>query len=186
MRPLALHLTLLLGSACAPTVDDDGADDDASSDPPTLTCADPQEPGPGVASCGLHLGLFEGENWSSFATPDGETQALIVRRWEAQGAGHSAIYSLQAFAIQKDGCLLCIADAALLSYDSSHHNWIDVAWAQLTDQQLRFETRFQPADDPLTQWIWTFPLSGHELGEGGALLWGPLLLEPLDGLQPPA
>ncbi len=183
MRVL-LFLTL---AACAPTIPADDDDDDPTPTAPSLSCDDPQDPPPTVASCGLHEGIDETWNWSSFEQGGGGSSVLMVRKWEAQGAGHSAIYSLQGFAVQMDGCLVCVSDLSRLDYESSHHNWIDVAWGELDGVTLRFETRFQPLDDdPLGAWDWRYLLSGHDPADTTPTLWGPIELGPLSGLQPPA
>jgi hypothetical protein len=186
---------VLVLPACTPTVDDDsvGDDDDSVGDDdddggkPSLSCDEPEDPPPPVLDCGLQAAVPDDGNWSSFRSPDGEIEVLMVRDWVMQGAGFSAIYELVGFGAVLDGCRVCVDDAALLDYESSHHNWIDVAWLRLEDQELQLETTFQPAgDDPMNEWTWVYSLSGLHPEDREVVLWGPVELDGAGGMIPPA
>ena len=71
---------------------------------------------------------------------ESEEPALTVqlkRRFVESGAGESAIYDLDAFALILDGETHCVDSADALEYTNSHHNWQDVAMATL--DRVRYE-----------------------------------------------
>ena len=72
-----------------------------------LACQGTPEPPPPTAddvyACGLHDDVEAPDNFLVFDHEEAGLAVLIVRHWEAQGAGMSAIYSLAAFAITWEG-----------------------------------------------------------------------------------
>ncbi len=156
-----LTLTLAVAAACAPP------------EPPPPTADD-------VYACGLHEDVETPDNFLVFEHEGEGLAALIVRRWEEQGAGHSAIYSLAAFALTYDGTTRCLNDTSLFDYESSHHNWIDRATAVVDELTWSLGIRFQPEDDDVTSpWVWTFPLEAKD--GAGATVVGPVLLDLVEG-----
>lgn len=147
-------------------------------------CEGPPDPPPPTAddvyACGLHEDLEPPDNFLVFEHQGEGLAALIVRQWEAQGAGMSAIYSLAAFAITWDGQTRCLNDTALFDYESSHHNWMDEATATVDELTWTLGIRFQPEGDPATsEWVWTFPLEARD--DAGATVVGPVLLDLVEG-----
>lgn len=186
---LALPVVLALGAGCPPSIDDDDvADDDAADDDDaSLDCADPADPPPSVTDCGMHEDLPDADwNWASFRSEDGNVEVLIVREWEMQGAGFSTIWGLRGFAAMVDGCLVCVDDADALDYESTHHNWVDKAWAGLADQELEIYMPYQPEDDPMEEWTWRYLFSGLSIEDRTTVLWGPVDLLGWQGMIPPA
>ncbi len=148
-----------------------------------VACAPPDPPPPtadDVYACGLHADLEAPDNFLVFDKESEGLAVLIVRHWEAQGAGMSAIYSLAAFAITHEGTTRCLNDTALFDYENSHHNWIDQATAVVDELTWTLGIRFQPEDDPVTSpWVWTFPLEAKD--DAGTSVVGPVLLDLVEG-----
>lgn len=148
------------------------------------TACDPQEPPPPTAddvyACGLHHDVEAPDNFLVFDKASDGLAVLIVRHWEAQGAGMSAIYSLAAFAITHDDVTRCLDDTAAFDYENSHHNWIDRATAVVDELTWTLGIRFQPEDDAVTSpWVWTFPLEAKD--DAGTTVVGPVNLELVEG-----
>jgi len=149
-----------------------------------LACQGTPEPPPPTAddvyACGLHQGIETPDNFLVFDHEEEGLAVLLVRHWEAQGAGMSAIYSLAAFAITWEGQTRCLNDTSLFDYENSHHNWADEATATVDELTWTLGIRFQPEDDPATSpWVWTFPLEATD-GTGTSVV-GPVLLELVEG-----
>jgi hypothetical protein len=67
-----------------------------------------------------------------------------------------------AFALAWDGALDCVSDASLLSYESTHHNWLDVATVTIDGVRHDLNMFFQPEDDGIgAEWTWTYTLLRH-------------------------
>lgn len=149
-----------------------------------LACEMPPDPPPPTAddvyACRLHEDVETPDNFLVFEKESDGLAVLIVRNWEEQGAGMSAIYSLAGFAITHDGTTRCLNDTALFDYESSHHNWMDEASAEVDDLTWTLGISFQPEDDPVTSpWVWTFPLEATDAS--GATVVGPVLLDLVEG-----
>ncbi|MBI1947904.1 MAG: hypothetical protein HYS27_19595 [Deltaproteobacteria bacterium] len=133
-----------------------------------------------VYACGLHEDVETPDNFLVFDKESEGLALLIVRKWEEQGAGMSAIYSLAAFAITHEDTTRCLNDTALFDYQSSHHNWMDEATAEVDELTWTLGISFQPEDDPVTSpWVWTFPLEATDAA--GATAVGPVLLDLVEG-----
>lgn len=172
--PLTLGLVLAL-VGCPPT----GDDDDDSAPPPTLECDDPADDPPPVTDCGLHEGLANDWLWTSFGADD--VEVLLVREPVGQGAGHTTIYANRGLGLVMDGCVLCIDGENLLDYDTGHHNWWEDAWVKLDDQELHLHMQYQPEDDDMSDWLWTYYVEGVDLDDRETVLWGPIELQGLGG-----
>jgi hypothetical protein len=154
------------------------ADGDGVADAAPAADGAPRDGATGVDGCGFADKFKPSDEVLFFHDPKLKTEVQIVRRGIGRGGGFTAIYQLMAFGLLREGQLHCISEAKALSYDYSHHNWMD--FARATEGSVRYELNisFQPEDpnEPVSSpWVWTYPLRAFDLA--GNLLWGPELLE---------
>lgn len=178
-------LSLLLAlSACTITGNDStgstGTDtgsttdiDPTEVDPGTSTTSDPTGTAP--ADCGFDPSLtFDrtGDIWQ-LISDDGETCVLLKRRDDSDpDVIYKAVpYTLLAFKVGHAGAIAEFTDPAKLSWESTHHNWLDVAEAW--DATVRYQLTDRFGQDFLD----TFDLSAID-EQSKASLWGPITVRP--------
>lgn len=90
--------------------------------------------------CGARPG---GSVWSThrirFESADADIVVQLQRTFETNGVGESSIYRLDVFALRIGTSTTCVTDAENLEYENTHHNWQDVARADVggTSYELR-------------------------------------------------
>lgn len=126
--------------------------------------ASPNQPGPDNSNakdtlCGVRPGGTSGHGTETlrFEREDPPLTVIIQRKFDAQGVGHSSIFSLQKFGLRMDGQALC--NAGSFDYENSHHNWADRARA--TIDGVAYELSF---DYGVTGGGWSISLSGKDAG----------------------
>jgi hypothetical protein len=130
-----------------------------------------------VADCGFDPGLVFARDAEIFQliSADGETCVWLERRDDSlPDMIYKAVpYTLLAFKAGHAGEVAHLTDAAKLTWESTHHNWTDVAEAW--DDAVRYR---------LEDWFGTvgefenlYGLSAYDEASG-ELLWGPVELVP--------
>jgi hypothetical protein len=100
-----------------------------------------------------------------FEDASGDTTVQLRRTYEMSGVGESSIFRLDAFALRLGGSVHCVNDAESLEYENSHHNWNDVARAEVGG--VRYELRPWRTGDLGPEW--TNTLTGVD-GDGAVVL----------------
>lgn len=106
-------------------------------------------------------------------------RVFMRREYVGPGIGESVEYALRYMSVQWAGSCYHTADPAKLSYENSHHNWLDVAEATVQGRTFRLITEFgAPIDGPTS---WRISLSSApELSDAPLIpTGGPLGLEDI-------
>jgi hypothetical protein len=172
------------GSTDATTGDVTTADattTDATTDATTADpTADPTTGDPtsgGVADCGFDPAVVYGRTEPIFqlVSADGETCVWLRRRDDSEpDIIYKAVpYTLLEFKAGHDGAVEHFTDEAMLSWESTHHNWADVAEAWDAGVRYRLEDWYAQDDAFLDR----YGLFAYD-AQTDALLWGPVELTP--------
>lgn len=142
---------------------------------PTTTAATDATTGTVTADCGFDPGLpfdRQGPIWQ-LVSDDGETCVLLERRDDSEpDVIYKAIpYTLLSFKIGHAGVVSEYTELAQLHWESTHHNWLDVAEAW--DSDVRYRLAYRYGDDFLDE----FDLGASD-EQTKAPLWGPISLYP--------
>lgn len=157
----------------ATTTADTTADTTATTtSDPTATTGDPTG---GTADCDFDPSVV----FDRFATTwqlisdDGETCVLLTRRDDSEpDVIYKALpYTLLTFKVGHAGALAEFTDLANLHWESTHHNWLDVAEAWDTT------VRYHLADRYGQDFTDSFDLGAID-EQSKAPLWGPIVLHP--------
>lgn len=141
----------------------------------TTTTATTTDPTGGTADCGFDPSLV----FDRFATTwqlisdDGETCVLLTRRDDSEpDVIYKAVpYTLLTFKIGHAGALTEYTDLATLHWESTHHNWLDVAEAWDTSVRYRLADRYGQ------DFIDSFDLGAID-EQTKTPLWGPIVVHP--------
>ena len=188
MSRATLSLFLAL-SACSITENDSTESTGTTAEPTSTTDIDPTEVDPGTSStsstsdttgtgaadCGFDPARsFDraGAIWQ-LISDDGETCVLLERRDDSDpDVIYKAVpYTLLAFKVGHAGALADFTDPDKLSWESTHHNWLDVAEAWDATVRYRLADRFGQ------DFLDTFDLSAID-EQSKASLWGPVTVRP--------
>jgi hypothetical protein len=128
-----------------------------------------------TADCGFDPGLpfdRQGPIWQ-LVSDDGETCVLLERRDDSEpDVIYKAVpYTLLSFKIGHAGVVSEYTDLAQLSWESTHHNWLDVAEAW--DSEVRYRLADRYGQDFLDE----FDLGAID-EQSKAPLWGPISVHP--------
>lgn len=132
--------------------------------------------GGGVADCGFDPAVVYGRTELIFqlVSADGETCVWLRRRDDSEpDIIYKAVpYTLLEFKAGHDGAVDHFTDEATLAWESTHHNWADVATAWDADVRYRLEDWYGQSE-----FTDLYKLSAHD-AQTDALLWGPVELTP--------
>jgi hypothetical protein len=150
----------------------------AVEDPPPLCDDGPHE----ATECGFQDQVPEEGNWRRLDNEEEGIDVIVIREIIGSGPGMTTQYALRGFALVKDGCLYCVQEEDALAYSAGMHNWWDDADATIEGVLHRLHAQFQPSDpdDPMSEWVWTYDLTGLDPASE-EVLWGPI---PLDLTYP--
>lgn len=128
-----------------------------------------------TADCGFDPGLpfdRQGPIWQ-LVSDDGETCVLLERRDDSEpDVIYKAVpYTLLSFKIGHAGVVSEYTDLAQLSWESTHHNWLDVAEAWDS------EVRYRLADRYGQDFLDSFDLGAID-EQSKSPLWGPISVHP--------
>ncbi len=157
-----LTLTLLLGPACSRSTPHPGED----GDPPSCGFDGSVEHDP----LGEVLQLVSADGQTCVhlfrENPYADTDDLLIK---------SIPFVLQELTLGHAELLEQITDAAALSYEASHHNFLDTAEA--LGEQARYELTLELCDYDVDSggWVGCFELTAHDL-DSDEILWGPVEL----------
>ena len=156
------------------TTADPTTTDPTTTDPTaTGTTADPT--GTGTADCGFDPSLIFDRLatvWQ-LVSDDGETCVLLTRRDDSEpDVIYKAIpYTLLSFKVGHAGVVTEFSEPAQLSWESTHHNWLDVAEAW--DSGVRYHLADRYGQD----FVDAFDLGAID-EQSKSPLWGPITLHP--------
>lgn len=129
-----------------------------------------------VADCGFDPGVTFTRDALVYQleSDDGATCVWLERRNDSEpDVIYKAVpYSLLEWKSGHAGVVLHVTDATLLTWESTHHNWSDVATATDTGVRYRLEDWYA-----LDEFSDSFRLYAYDAGTD-ALLWGPIALHP--------
>ena len=176
----ALLLGLAMLAACGGKEDSDtdSTTSSTSSSTDNTTTAIPTTDattGTVTADCGFDPGLpfdRQGPIWQ-LVSDDGETCVLLERRDDSEpDVIYKAVpYTLLSFKIGHAGVVSEYTDLAQLSWESTHHNWLDVAEAW--DSEVRYRLADRYGQDFLDE----FDLGAID-EQSKSPLWGPISVHP--------
>ncbi len=153
---------------------------DATTDPtpdPTATTTTDATTGGGVADCGFDPGLAYARDALIYQleSDDGATCVWLKRRDDSEpDVIYKAVpYTLLELKAGHAGAVAHVTDPAMLTWESTHHNWEDVATA--TDGAVRYRLEDWYSKDGA--FIDSFGLYAFDADTDG-LLWGPVTLRP--------
>ena len=136
--------------------------------------------GGGVADCGFDPGLVfdRGGLVYQLQSTDGATCVWLERRDDSEpDTIYKAIpYTLLEFKAGHDGAVAHVDDLAKLTWESTHHNWNDVATAEAGAVRYRLED-WLPLDEGGDAFTAKWALYARDAATD-AVLWGPVLLYP--------
>lgn len=165
----------------SPGTTTDATTDPATTDATTTTTTDATTTdattGGGVADCGFDPGLAYARNALIYQleSDDGATCVWLKRRDDSEpDVIYKAVpYTLLEFKAGHAGAVAHITDQAMLGWESTHHNWEDVALA--TDDAVRYRLEDWYSKDGA--FIDSFGLYAFDAATD-APLWGPVTLHP--------
>jgi len=136
--------------------------------------------GGGAADCGFDPGLVfdRGGLVYQLQSTDGATCVWLERRDDSEpDTIYKAIpYTLLEFKAGHDGAVAHVDDLAKLTWESTHHNWNDVATAEAGAVRYRLED-WLPLDQGGDAFTAKWALYARDAATD-AVLWGPVLLYP--------
>lgn len=161
------------GTTAEPTATTQAAPTTGTDPTATGTTADPT--GTGTADCGFDPTLIFDRLatvWQ-LVSDDGETCVLLTRRDDSEpDVIYKAIpYTLLSFKVGHAGVVTEFSEPAQLSWESTHHNWLDVAEAW--DSGVRYHLADRYGQD----FVDAFDLGAID-EQNKSPLWGPITLHP--------
>ncbi|MCA9564396.1 MAG: hypothetical protein KC561_12960 [Myxococcales bacterium] len=137
----------------------------------------------GSPAWGRPQAMYEDHLLEFVGADDASLRVRVRRNYEEPGVGESSIMSLAGIAIVRNGELTCITDTNDLSYENTHHNWLDYGEAVAGEVRYRIDIMYLIVADDLGDEGNTFRLWAAT-EPGGEELWGPLYLNWIDRAQP--
>lgn len=173
-------------SATNPTTTDATTTDAMTTDAPDSTggeltttgdaTTDDSTTGGAIADCGFDPGVTFTHDALVYQleSDDGTTCVWLERRNDSEpDVIYKAVpYSLLEWKSGHAGVVTHVTDAAQLTWESTHHNWSDVATATHAGVRYRLEDWYA-----LDESSDSFRLYAYDAGTD-ALLWGPIALHP--------
>ena|SRR5688572_2205397 len=104
----------------------------------------------------------------------GDTRVNLARVYVDWGVGESKLFGNAGFAMKHAGTEICVKEASALTYENSHHNWLDVAEATADGVRYRLEMTL----DWEGAGGWKYSLYAFS---DNTMLFGPIALDLLSG-----
>lgn len=159
LRMLAVFCALGCGGSTAPDAGRDGSADagrdgalDATADAALAfaSCFDDLDPGMSFVQMQF------------FRTQDESIRlALATKPGDRPFVGETFPYDLIAFALDRAGDQVCVTESAALAYDFGHHNWNDIATAQVSGHQYQVHMMLSFGNNG-SEWVDTLTIDEQE------------------------